>query len=223
MPIIEEITTKTGVLSVIRDSGMLALRNNGVGQSCIFTDDSVIQLIYIKVQDLVRNFSNNAPIKNALVLGGGGCFFPRFLIQYFDNEINIDSVEYDGNVITLCKKYFLDDIPTDKLSLIEMDAFEFIGKTDKFYEVIFVDLFDGDKLTESVYSNSSFLSNLYTHTAEKSITIINTYTSSSSICDRIIEMGTHLFNHCYILKEADALFIVLLKADLTIENINGNN
>ena len=48
--LIDTVYTKIGTLSVISQGNMLALRNDSVGYSCIYTDQSIYQPILKEVQ-----------------------------------------------------------------------------------------------------------------------------------------------------------------------------
>lgn len=106
MIIAEKIKESCGALSVVQRGNMLALRNGNVGYSCIYTDDSIYQPILIHIQKLIEAYTSVYTIKNALVLGGGCCTIPRFLIKRYHNTICIDSVEYQSEIIALTRKYF---------------------------------------------------------------------------------------------------------------------
>ena len=89
MKILEEVITSDGVLSVVSRDNMLALRNGDAGYSCIYTDNEVFQPILMPVQKVVEAYSDSHVIQNAVVLGGGCCTIPRFIIKRFNNTIQI--------------------------------------------------------------------------------------------------------------------------------------
>ena len=100
--LIDTVYTKIGTLSVISQGNMLALRNGSVGYSCIYTDQSIYQPILKEVQEIIDAFHYNYNIDTALILGGGCCTIPRFMIKRFDNSVNIDSPQirnYAPNMI----------------------------------------------------------------------------------------------------------------------------
>ena len=97
--------------------------------------------------------------KNILVLGGGDGLAVREILKY-DDVSQIDLVDLDKEMIKICStnpnitKINQDSLLSDKLTVYNQDAYEYLEKTDKKYNVIIVDLPDPN--TESLnklYSN----------------------------------------------------------------------
>lgn len=211
--LIDTICTKNGTLSVISRGNMLALRNGNVGYSCIYTDQSEYQPILTEVQELIDSFHKGHSLEKALILGGGCCTIPRFMIKRFGNSVYIDSVEYVSEIIEITKKYFLTGIATDKLNIINTDAFRFINETKIKYHVIFVDLFNGGKIVENVTSES-FIKNIHKHMESDAIAIVNTFQCSATEHNEIRKLGLKYFDHCFCkLDDFGTDYIVLVNGD----------
>ena len=214
MRILDEVVTSDGVLSVVSRDNMLALRNGDTGYSCIYTGDEIFQPILLPVQKIVEIYSENNNLNNAAILGGGCCTIPRFMIKRFRNTIQIDSVEYLSAIVELTKKYFLDGIETDKLNIINDDAFRFIRNTTKKYDFIFVDLFVGGIKSEKSHTKE-FLDDLIRHSNDHSIIIFNGYHSTLEQCRDLCQLGKPFFNQSFLLKdESDTYYIVFLNGNL---------
>ena len=214
--LIDTVYTKNGTLSVISQDNMLALRNGSVGYSCIYTDQSIYQPILKEVQEIIDAFHYNYNIDTALILGGGCCTIPRFMIKRFDNSVYIDSVEYMPEIIEITKKYFLKGLATDKLNIINGDAFRFINETETKYNVIFVDLFNGGRIVENVISES-FIKNIHQHMANDAIAIVNTFQCSTTECNEIRKFGLKYFDHCFCkLDDFGTNFIVFVNGDFNV-------
>jgi len=213
MRVLEKVVTSDGVLSVVSRENMLALRNGDIGYSCIFTDNEVFQPILIPVQKVAEAYSEFHTIHNAVILGGGCCTIPRFLIKRFNNTIQIDSVEYLSAIVELTRKYFLNGIDTDKLNIINGDAFVFIHNTPKKYDLIFVDLYVGG--VKSVKSDTiDFLVDLANHATEQAIIIFNGYHSSFEQVTELCKQGQASFKGSFLMQdEFETYYIVFCNGE----------
>ncbi|MBO5579238.1 MAG: hypothetical protein J5952_02290 [Prevotella sp.] len=211
MKLLEQVATNDGVLSVVSRENMLALRNGDTGYSCIYTDDEVFQPILIPVQKVLDAYAQSHTIQDALILGGGCCTIPRFMIKRFGNTIQIDSVEYLSEIVELTRKYFLNGIDTDKLNIICDDAFSFIQVTPKQYDFIFVDLFVGGIKSEESHT-IGFIQNLVAHLSAQSIIVFNGYHSSLEQCQNLCRQGSLYFDKSFLLQdESNTYYIVFVK------------
>ena len=95
-------------------------------------------------------FENIRAMESILVLGvGGGSVFKTLVDEIkFKNELI--GVEIDEEMIQIANKYFeLDKIPN--LTIIIDDAFQFVLKTKKTYDLIIIDIFEDTKMPNFVY------------------------------------------------------------------------
>lgn len=214
MKILEEVVTSDGILSVVSRENMLALRNGDTGCSCIYTENEVYQPILLPVQKVVEAYSVSHTIHNAIILGGGCCTIPRFLIKRFNNTIQIDSVEYLPAIVELTRKYFLNGIDTDKLNIINDDAYKFIRNTSNQYDFIFVDLFVGGVRSEKSHTRD-FLSDLVNHSTKQAIIVFNGYHSSLEQCRDLLKQGKTYFCQSLILRdESETRYIVFTNKNI---------
>lgn len=204
-------------MTVVRRGNQQALWCNDIGYSCIYTDDSVYQPILIEPQRIVDRFSNAHTIKEALVLGGGCCTFARFLIKRFSNTVNIDSIEYLPSIIELARKYFLVNLETDKLNIVEDDAYHFIHNTTKQYDFILVDIFVGN-IIPNLTNTYDFVSELTQHTSNNSVIVFNGYNGTIDLCKHLCELGKASFKTFIVKDEDGTLFIIFIKGDMDIND-----
>lgn len=200
MKVLEEVTTDSGILSVVGRDNMLALRNGDVGYSCIYTDNSIYQPICVPIQQFLDLYSHNRVLRNVLVLGGGCCAIPRFIIKNFKNTVKIDSVEYDPIIVSLTKKYFLNGIPTNNLNIITDNAFAYLQRSDILYDFVFVDLFVGNSIPDEVHSQD-FKRNLIRNIGENSIIAFNAYNKSLEACKAFCQEWQRCFEHYIIMQD----------------------
>ena len=209
-----KIKESCGALSVVQRENMLALRNGSVGYSCIYMDDSVYQPILMHIQKLIEAYTTSHTISNALVLGGGCCTIPRFLIKRYRNTICIDSVECQSEIIALTRKYFLEGMDIDKLNLINDDAFLYIHNTPKLYDFILVDIFVGNVMSKEVHTDK-FLKDLECHTNSTSLIVFNAYNCSLMQCKELCEQGKSFFDTNFVTCDSDGTYyIVFIKGNI---------
>lgn len=214
--VLDRIATDDGIISVVRRDNMLAIRKGDVGYSCIYTDNSVFQPIYLPIQELLLSFAHSSHLENALILGGGCCTIPRFIIKQFNNTVFIDSVECCKEIVSLTQKYFLINLQIDNLNIIADDAFSFIKRTDKKYDFIYVDLFVGSVIPKQVHTYS-FLKDLSEHTKHNYLIVCNVYKSSIDECRSLTLLGSTLFKHSVIItdeEDEDSQYVVFLNDNI---------
>lgn len=220
MDILESIITDDGMLSVVRRGNMLALRNGDVGYSCIYTDNSVYQPIYIPIQKLLLSFAQSIHFENSLILGGGCCTIPRYIIKQFNDTVVIDSVECNEEIVSLTKKHFLINLPTNNLNIIVDDAFSFIKKSDIKYDFIFIDLFVGCEIPKQALT-SSFLKDLSEHTKQNCLVAFNVYKLPIDKCRSLSQLGSKFFKQFIIIadeEDADTLYVIFLNKSIDIHS-----
>lgn len=80
-------------------------------------------------------------LQNCLVLGLGGGTAIELLYKYYP-ESSIDAIEFDPVMIDIAEKYF-GVKSSDKLKIIHADAFTWIKKIKKKYDLVIFDLYIG--------------------------------------------------------------------------------
>ena len=95
-------------------------------------------------------FENIRAMERILVLGVGGGSVFKTLVDEIKFKHELIGVEIDEEMIQIANKYFeLDKIPN--LTIIIDDAFEFVLKTKKTYDLIIIDIFEDTKMPNFVY------------------------------------------------------------------------
>jgi spermidine synthase len=80
--------------------------------------------------------------KDILILGmGTGTSVKQF--EHFYPEARIDAVEIDPEIIRIAAEKWFDVHETDRIRIFPLDARPFLSKTDKKYDVIELDMFQG--------------------------------------------------------------------------------
>ncbi len=107
--------------------------------------------------------------KKVLVLGMGGGTLINLLKNY-NPQIKITAVEIDHEVIGIALKYF--KIDKSQTQIVNEDAFKYISKSKGKFDVIFVDLYLGDKLPAESESQK-FLEDLKKSLKPKGLVVFN--------------------------------------------------
>ncbi|NLI83414.1 MAG: fused MFS/spermidine synthase [Deltaproteobacteria bacterium] len=107
-------------------------------QSAMYLDDPLeLALDYTRFYRMATHFVSR--LHNALVLGGGGYSFPKYLLHNFPS-VSVHVVELDPQVTDLARRFFhLADTPG--LRIHHEDARTFLNRNQEQFDVIFVDLF----------------------------------------------------------------------------------
>lgn len=127
-------------------SGRIVVKDSYQGRELVIgnsTHSIKLKIPRANYWEFVVNFSAVKEGDRVLILGlGGGEIIRRLLSKY---SLKIDVVELDPNVIEIYKKYFQDPFITKKnLTVIEGDAYEYVLKNKKRYNIIVGDVyFDG--------------------------------------------------------------------------------
>lgn len=130
---------------------MRVLRVGGGTQSATYVDEELWTVppgAYIRCFDLV--FDAAIPVRDVLMLGGGGFSYPKHLISTHP-EARIDVVEIDPVITAIARRWFFLDrlvveYETDasgRLGIFEQDALEYLREHDAMYDAIVNDTFSG--------------------------------------------------------------------------------
>ena len=95
-------------------------------------------------------------LKNVLILGFGGGSIASILQDEYKKDCAIAGVEKDPEIIALAKKYFSVD-KYKKLTLYCEDAYEFVQRCDKKFDLIAMDIFVDIDIPEK-FLDDTFLS-----------------------------------------------------------------
>ena len=97
------------------------------------------------------NQLTNQPINSCLILGLGGGTVAKLAKKYWP-ESEITGVEIDPVMVELGKKY----LGLKSTKIIIQDAYEFIKKNKKIYDLVIVDLYVGDEFPNK-FEDEDFL------------------------------------------------------------------
>jgi len=108
------------------------------------------------LEDVLNYGLDAIPLKNkekVLVLGMGAGSVIKSLRKRYQSKAYIKAVELDPVVIKLAAKKF-NIIPSSDLEIIEKDAYKFIAKSKKTYDLIIVDIFIDLEVPKEFYSST---------------------------------------------------------------------
>lgn len=170
------------------------------------------QPIFRMPQDITSLWSKHFSVKNAFVLGCAGCTFPRFIALRYPESKTI-GVEWSEQLINVAKKYFMIDQISNQFDLYCDDAFKFVDEYQfkQKQDVIFVDIFDFNRLPSEVYSEE-FLKSLFNCAGETSITMFNFLTEEPSKILAFAEKINMPFDKKYVVYSTNRCFLLLVKA-----------
>lgn len=133
---------------------------------------------YGSLQNLLRSglqhigYQEIQKMTTILVLGVGGGSVIKTLIEKANYKQEIIGVEIDADMIKVANDYFdLDQIPN--LTLVHDDAFEYVLKTKKNYDLIIVDVFEDTHMPNFLYQKF-FMDRLGDLLGNKGYIIFNT-------------------------------------------------
>lgn len=93
-----------------------------------------------KILEIGLTKVNLKSVENLLLLGMGGGSVIKSLRKTFEYKKNIVAVEIDPKVIRLAKDEF-GISSSEKLQIIQQDAFEFVKNSEEKFQLIIIDLF----------------------------------------------------------------------------------
>ncbi len=199
------------VFTVERKEGLVRMMNvAGTMQSGTYLDDDTYcDLAFSYTRDYDCMFLAGVPVRDVLVLGGGGYSYPKHLIAHRP-ETFVTCVEIDPVVTAIARRYFfLDRLfeeydldETGCLQLVEGDAREFLEQSDERYDAIVNDCFAGMSLVESLATREAAL--LYhEHLREDGVYLSNVIGAvegpRSRAMRRILRTLASEFAHVYVL------------------------
>ncbi|MDR0230233.1 MAG: fused MFS/spermidine synthase [Flavobacteriaceae bacterium] len=98
-------------------------------------------------------YSKIEPMNNILILGLGGGSILKLLRKEVKYNGAITSVELDPAILFVAKKYFDLEQYSDKHTIVEGDAFEFMLKQKEHYDLIVIDIFQDYKMPIFLYES----------------------------------------------------------------------
>lgn len=152
------------VFTIERKDGLVRVMNvAGTMQSATYLDDDTYcDLAYTYTRDYDCMFLAGIPVRDVLVLGGGGYSYPKHLIAHHP-ETFVTCVEIDPVITAIAHRYFfLDRLfeeynldETGRLQLVEGDARDYLEQSDGCYDAIVNDCFNGMSIVESLVTREA--------------------------------------------------------------------
>lgn len=199
------------IYTIERKDGLVRVMNvAGTMQSATYLeDDTYCDLAYTYTRDYDCMFLAGVPVRDVLVLGGGGYSYPKHLIAHHP-ETYVTCVEIDPVITAIaCRYFFLDRLFAEydleengRLQLVEGDAREFLEEDEERYDAIVNDCFTGMTLVDSLVTREA--ARLYhEHLREGGVYLSNVIGAvegpRSGTMRRIMRTLATEFAHVYVL------------------------
>ncbi|NTW32517.1 MAG: fused MFS/spermidine synthase [Bacteroidetes bacterium] len=128
----------------------------------------------------------NRNIKDVLILGFGAGSVASLLHEKFKINCNITGVEIDEKIIELAHKYF-NVQRFENTEIICADAFDFISKNEKLFDLIIVDVYIDNVIPQNIESEQ-FIKQLKTSLNNKGIIVFNKliYSKETDISSKVL-------------------------------------
>lgn len=124
-------------------------------------------------EDRFINTDPSLPPRDILVLGAGG-----FAFGYYDRHNNYLFVDVDKDLQTTSEKYFLDEALPENKVFVPEPARAFLTATDKKFDLVFVDLFNGPSLIPDHLVTKEFFLQVKNVLKENGIMVMNSVMSA---------------------------------------------
>lgn len=205
------------IFTIERKDGLVRVMNvAGTMQSATYLDDDTYcDLAYSYTRDYDCMFLAGVPVRDVLVLGGGGYSYPKHLVAYHP-ETFVTCVEIDPMITAIAHRYFfLDRLieeydldETGRLRLVTDDARAYLERSDERFDAIVNDCFTGMSLVESLVTREA--ARLYHgHLREDGVYLANVIGAvegpRSRTMRRIMRTLASEFAHVYVLPGQPAL------------------
>lgn len=132
-----------------------------------------------------------------LVMGLGGGAIPMML-RKIHKRFSIDVVEIDPEIAIVAQKYFQFKT-TEKIHLFIEDAFQFIKKSEKKYDIVILDTYRGNDLPLTM-STFDFFKETNSHLSNKGILIANLMTAEKSYLKKMLKTISSVFCEIWLLR-----------------------
>ena len=199
------------IYTIARDADWVRVMDvQGTMQSATYLEDwRCYDLVYDYTKAYNHMFDAGFPIRDVLVLGGGGYSYPKYLISQFNN-VRCDVVEIDPMVTAIAQRYFfLDRLIVEfeteengRLQLVNDEARHFLEESDKRYDAIVNDCFSGLHFEEKLATVEA--ARLYReHLVEGGVFLSNVISAlegdRARMMQRVVATLGEVFAHVYVI------------------------
>lgn len=190
---VEKVESKlNGTLEVRYDYGKYVLNSPNANYS--------FGLLHKVFQKTFKEINiQNRKIENVLLLGFGVGSVVSILQEELQIYASVKAVEYDEVILQLGCKYF-NTQRFQHLSILQVDAFDFVKKEKEQYDLIVVDLFNDTEVPEQ-FLREEFISNLSNLTSsDNGLICFNMITNSKKKKEKFELLKNHFEKNNGIIK-----------------------
>jgi len=160
---------------VTRHDGLLSLRaGSRFSRSTAMDSENPYRHVFEYTWLMMMGLAYRDKPENALVIGLGGGTVPKYLRKYYP-ELKIDNVEMDPVVADVAQR-FLNFTKAPDNQIIVMDGRRFLRRTDKKYDLIFLDAYYGGYIPFHLLT-AEFLKLVKNSLSDNGVVISNTWRS----------------------------------------------
>lgn len=183
-----------GRVKVIESGGTRRLIVGGYTQSRTLDKNGKTGFYWDAFADNIPSLSKDSKV---LILGLCAGTSAKILTNKF-GPVPIDGVEIDPLIVDLGKKYFYLNEPN--INVLTKDAGDYVRKLNGKYDVIYVDLFYGEK-TPKFLSKVLFLEKIKEHIHREGTVVVNKICNSKSEDEEFVRSIAKVFPDYTVLRE----------------------
>jgi spermidine synthase len=184
------------------------LNVNGKFQSVSYIDDELwAELVCAYHRRFAEALFAAGWPDRALVLGGGGYSFPKYLIEH-DDEVTVDVVEIDPAITELAREYFglgrLERDAAGRLGLVQGDGWRWLRAAEEPYDLIVNDAFAGKRPLGQMGTVEGARI-IHEHLSERGLYFANVISPiegrRAHVLDEVMDAFAGEFGHVYVFAE----------------------
>lgn len=153
--LIHEEEDDFGMLEVVEDDELRALHFGTPHTQSSMRFDAPAYLTFTYHQIMALSVLFCGPPRDVMIMGLGGGSLPKFFLEYYP-DCNVYAAEIRPRVIDLAKQYFGLPEQHKRLHIECGDAFAYLMKEERQYDIIMIDIYSEDAMSESVSEDAFF-------------------------------------------------------------------
>ena len=190
---------------------MLFGRYTGKRQTCVSLIDSNTPVLEYTAM-MFAGFLHRPDTKTAALIGLGGGYIPSIFGKYLP-DVELDVVEVDPKVVELAGKYF-GFKTSEKIELTIADGRQYLKRTPKRYDQIWLDAFSGDYIPIHMTTREFFLA-AKSRLAEGGILVANVH-NNTKLFDAQVLTFRSVFKFVYVYTGTEERNSVIVAADESV-------